>query len=154
MRSHRSNREQSNGSRNYGLTARLGNVSACLTVGTRLRRRWIVRTTRVLPSQAVLSELQQVIEDAVFADITGHMQQQPRQNSSRKPAIVLVRFDDLHLIVQTEFAGPQATVGDAAAIAQLGALQRIDRELEVDELQGLPAACWFWLRGNGETYER
>jgi hypothetical protein len=40
-----------------------------------------------------------------------------------------------------------------AAIAQLGALQKIDREIEFDELQGLPADWWFWLRASREAPE-
>ena len=123
--------------------------------GARLRRDWVVRATRPLPTQAVLSVLQNKVEEGVFETIISAYSTSAtaEQLAGARPSVQLTRLDDLHLVVRTEFAGPETTVGDVAAIAQLGALQKIDREIEFDELQGLPADWWFWLRASREAPE-
>lgn len=117
-------------------------------VGTRLRRHWIVRSVRPLPDQQRLLDLQRRVEGVIFEVITEAYTTAatPEQLAAVRPALLLVRLDDLHLIVRTEYAGYETSIGNVAAIAQIGALQKIDQEIEFDELQGLPAVAWFWLR--------
>lgn len=121
-------------------------------VGGRLRRNWIARTASVLPSEADLDDLQRVVEDDAFTKIRDAYSSAatPEQLSNARPSVMLVRLDEHHLIVRIEFAGPEKSVGDAAAISQWGALQAIDRQLRLDELQGLPCEHWFPLRAGRE----
>jgi hypothetical protein len=118
-----------------------------LAIGPRLRRNWVVRAVKPLPSQAVLLTMQQSVEDSCFktiqdAYIDGVV---PDRLNRTRPSIFMVRLDDLHLLIRIDFAGPDISVGDAAMIAQWGVLQAIDLEIEIDDLQGLPRKSWFLL---------
>lgn len=113
----------------------------------RLRRDWVARTSRTLPAEAALAALGRKIEDEVHAAIAtafGTVATEAELKAARA-SISLARLDDLHLVVRIEFAGPDTTVGDAAVISQWGALQRLDREVPIDDLQGLPRSYWFPL---------
>lgn len=133
----------------------LGAFPEVVAVGARLRRNWIARAIKPLPDQATLLRMQQVLEETIFAIIeNAYSSSVTRDQLIRaKPTYLLVRLDDLHLLVRIEFAANETTVGDAATIAQWGALQRIDREIELDDLQGLPCRFWFPLRAAREERE-
>jgi hypothetical protein len=116
----------------------------------RLRRNWIARTVDVLPDEVTLTEMQRVLEDNAFASIvTAYSSSVTAEAlSAVRPSVQLVRLDDLHLIVRIEFAGPGLSVGAEAAISQWGVLQAVDRQMRLDDLQGLPADHWFFLRAS------
>ena len=116
--------------------------------GGRLRRNWIARTVDVLPDEATLSKLQRDFEDEAIASIrTAYSSSVTAEALSiALPSVQLVRFDDRHLIVRTEFAGPDLAVGSSAVISQLEVLQSVDQQMPFDDLQGLPWDCWFFLR--------
>lgn len=117
--------------------------------GNRLRRNWVARTSRPLPPQVSLNELQRRLEESAFASIEraygGCVSRE--QLMAARPSLLLIRLDDLHLVVRTEFAARETNVGDADIISQWGVLQMLDREIELDELQGLPCENWFQIRG-------
>ncbi|MEM9692012.1 MAG: hypothetical protein AAGA56_05685 [Myxococcota bacterium] len=50
-----------------------------------------------------------------------------------------------HLVVTVDLPSPEASVGDEAQEYNLGMLQRIDRDLGIDELQGSPRRFWWFL---------
>jgi hypothetical protein len=114
----------------------------------RLRRSWIARTVEVLPPEGRLSDMQRALEEDAFMSIKKAYSSSatPQALVDARPSVHLARLDDHHLVVRIEFAGPEKTVGDAAAISQWGVLQAIDRELRLEELQGLPCEHWFPLR--------
>ncbi len=115
--------------------------------GGRLRRHWIVRTAGEVPTEGRLHALAQSLEGAAVAKIqAAYGSVTGRQLTGARPAIRLRRLDDRHLVVQTDFADAEGSVGDAAAISQWGVLQDLDREVRVDDLQGLPSEHWFQLR--------
>lgn len=116
--------------------------------GGRLRRNWIARAVDVLPDEAALSELQRVVEDEAIASIRAAYSSSVSAEAlaGALPSVRLVRLDDRHLIVQTEFAGPDLAVGSSAAISQLEVLQAVDQQIRLDDLQGLPWDFWFFLR--------
>ena len=116
--------------------------------GGRLRRNWIARTVDVLPDELTLTQIQRTLEDDAFASIvTAYSSSATTETlSAVRPLVQLVRLDDLHLIIQIEFAGPEISVGAEAAISQWGVLQAVDRQIRLDDLQGVPWDCWFFLR--------
>jgi hypothetical protein len=118
-------------------------------VGERITRNWVARTVRPLPLQAELDVLQRSLQDAAVANIeTAYAEVVPHERlAAARPSIALLRLDDIHLLVRTEYASRETNVGDADMIAQWGSLQMLDREIELDELQGLPCTYWFALRG-------
>jgi hypothetical protein len=116
--------------------------------GGRLRRNWIARTVDVLPDEATLGKLQRFFEDEAIASIrTAYSSSVTAEAiSAALPSVQLVRLDDRHLIVRTEFAGPDLAVGSSAVISQLEVLQAVDHQIRLDDLQGLPWDFWFFLR--------
>jgi len=121
-------------------------------VGHRISRNWVVRSVRPLPSQLELSELQQKLEDAAWASIVSDYAAfaSPERLASSRPSIVLFRLHELHLLVRTEYASRETNVGESDMIAQWGVLQMLDLQIEIDDLQGLPSACWFPIRAARE----
>lgn len=124
--------------------------------GGRLRRTWIARTSSVVPSDANLTEMQQALEEEAFSSIKEAYAATATAEAlaAVRPSVHLVRLDDDHVIVRIEFAGPERTVGDAAAISQWGVLQAFDRRVRLDELQGVPSEHWFPLRAGREAEGR
>lgn len=127
--------------------------TAVAVEGGRLRRTWIARTVPVLPDDTQIGEMQRALEENAFSSIeTAYSSSATGEAlSAARPSVRLMRLDDHHLVVRIEFAGPEKTVGDAAAISQWGVLQAIDRGLHLDELQGLPCEYWFPLRAGREA---
>lgn len=121
--------------------------------GGRLRRSWIARTVDVLPDEVTLTEMQRVLEDHASASIvTAYSSSATAEAlSAVRPSVRLVRLDDLHLIVRIEFAGPEISMGTEAAISQWGVLQAVDRQMRLDDLQGIPCDHWFFLRASREA---
>ena len=121
--------------------------------GRRLRRNWIARAVDALPDEETLTAMQRALEDDAFASIVAAYSSTatPETLSAVRPSVQLVRLDDLHLIVQIEFAGPELSVGAEAAISQWGVLQAIDRQVRLDDLQGIPCDHWFFLRASRGT---
>jgi len=99
--------------------------------------------------------MQEMLEEACFASIERAYgtSATPEKLNGMRPSILLVRLDELHLLFRVDFEGHEASIGDTAAIAQWGVLQSIDREIELDDLQGLPSASWFFLRCGREARE-
>jgi hypothetical protein len=130
-----------------------GAYPPAVAVGGRLRRNWIARTANVLPGEAELNALQQGTEADAIAKIQDAYASvaTAEQLANARPSVTLVRLDDHHLIVRIEFAAPENSVGDVAAIAQWGVLQVIDRNLRLDELQGIPCEHWFPIRAGREA---
>lgn len=117
-----------------------------------LSRDWVVRTAVPLPDDEALRALGARLGDAVFASILdayGELVSRERLENAR-PEYRLIRVDECHLVVRMKFAGRERTVGDEDAISQIGFLQRLDRVLRIDDLQGLPRALWFFLRMQSE----
>jgi hypothetical protein len=117
-----------------------------------LRRDWVVRTAVPLPEEEALRALGARLGDDVFASILdayGELVSRERLESAR-PEYRLIRVDERHLVVRMKFAGHERSMGDEAAISQIGFLQRLDRALRIDDLQGLPRALWFFLRMQSE----
>jgi hypothetical protein len=121
--------------------------------GGRLRRNWIARTVNALPDNATLSEMAKALEEDAFTRIATAYSSAatPEELSRARASVCLLRLDDHHLVVRIEFAGPEHSVGDAAAISQWGVLEAIDRQIRLDELQGLPCDHWFPLRAGREA---
>jgi len=122
----------------------------------RLRRNWLVRTVDPLPNQGTLSKMQAALEEVVFASIGQAYSavSTPEALAGVRPSILLVRLREFHLLVRIECADHENTIGDAISIAQWGTLQRLDKEIEFDDLQGLPWDCWFQLRAARLERER
>lgn len=116
--------------------------------GGRLRRNWIARTVDVLPDEPTLGTLQRFFEDEAIASIrTAYSSSVTAEALSvALPSVQLLRLDDHHLIIRTEFAGPDFAVGSSAVISQLEVLQAVDSQMRLDDLQGLPWDYWFFLR--------
>lgn len=123
---------------------------AVAVAGGRLLRNWIVRTVDVLPDEVTLAEMQRTLENDAFAHIVTAYSSSATAEvlSAVRPSVQLVRLDDLHLVVRIEFAGPEISVGAEAAISQWGVFQAMDRQMRLDDLQGLPSDLWFFLRAN------
>jgi hypothetical protein len=116
--------------------------------GARRRCNWIVRASSLLPNQSSLAELQQLIEERVSRNIKiayGSVAT-ARQLDDVRPTLLLMRIDDYHLLVRIVFAGPELSIGDSAVISEWGTLQAVAKEIEIDDLQGLPRDFWFLLR--------
>lgn len=118
---------------------------------------WVARARQALPDQAALSLMQSRIEDEIYSNMRSayNASVSKERLSEARPRILLVRLDELHLLVRIDMAAPDATIGDTSAIAQYGSLQAIHRDLVLDDLQGLPAKWWFFLRSvreNADTY--
>lgn len=124
-----------------------------VSVDGRLRRNWVARTVNAVPDEHALTILQTKLEEDANLRITTAYASStsPVALAHSRPSIALFRIDDRHLVVTIEFAGPDKSVGDAAMIAQWGVLQALDDQLRVEDLQGLPADCWFPLRAGSET---
>jgi hypothetical protein len=104
-----------------------------------------VRTVRTLPPQPELDELRRKLEEWVSATIqTAYGDVVPLERVAA--AFMLFRLDELHVLVSIEYADSEKNIGDADVIAQWGALQFLDREIEFEDLQGLPCAYWRLLR--------
>ena len=116
--------------------------------GGRLRRNWIARTVDVLPDEVTLDKLQRIVEDEAITSIRAAYSSSVTEEAlaAALPSVKLVRLDDRHLIVRTDFAGPDLAVGGSAVISQLDVLQSVDHQMHLDDLQGLPWDCWFFLR--------
>lgn len=124
-----------------------------VAVDGRLRRNWVARTVGPVPDEEALAQLHRKLEQHTNTSITAaYASSTPPQDLARaRPSIRLLRLDDRHVIVRVEFAEADKSVGDAAAIAQWGVLQTLDRELPIEELQGIPADYWFALRGGRQA---
>ena len=116
--------------------------------GGRLRRNWIARTVDILPGEVTLDRLQRFLEDDAIASIRAAYSSSVAAEalSAASPSVRLVRLDDRHLVIRTEFAGPEIAVGSSAVISQLDVLQAVDQRMRLDDLQGRPWDCWFFLR--------
>src|SRR5262245_59242129 len=88
--------------------------------GSRRRCNWVIRSKTTLPDQSLLSDFQSMIEQAVFESIvtaySSHTTSEQLDNV--RPALYLVRIDDLHLLARIVFAGPETAIGDSALISQ------------------------------------
>ncbi len=117
-------------------------------VGGRLRRNWVIRTTKVVPGDPELQRLQTFLEEDAAAKIRDAYAPvtSPAKLPALRPVIRLVRLDAHHLVIRTEFAKPQESIGAVAAISQWGVLQTLGQHVAFDELQGLPCHYWFPLR--------
>jgi len=109
--------------------------------------------TSVLPSETSLAELQRVLEAEAFESIRQAYGATSTADGlvAMRPIIRLLRLDDHHLIVRIEFAGPEQSTSNVAAISQWGVLQSLDRRLCLDELQGLPCVYWSFIRAAREV---
>jgi hypothetical protein len=115
--------------------------------GIRMRRDWIVRSVDLLPDDLAIAEMQSAIVESVFRILVDAYSSSvtTEEMGNIKPAVQLVRLDDLHLLVRIESAAPSASIADDITIVHCGVLQRLDRKIEIDDLQGLPASRWFFL---------
>jgi hypothetical protein len=117
----------------------------------RLVTNWVARTGEVLPTDTKLEEiaerLAQQARSSIEAAYAGSATVEAIVAAS--PAVQLVRLGDNHLVVRIEFAAPGNSVGDAAMISQFGVLHNLDREIRLEELQGIPCEHWRLLGGAG-----
>jgi len=114
----------------------------------RIRRNWIVRAASILPSDEALDAIARKLTedthaaiDAAYAEVAS-----ATELENARPAVTLLRLDDLHLVVRTEYADPEHAIGDSDAISQWGVLQRLDVQVELADVQGIPRSLWFPLR--------
>ncbi|HEY7370771.1 MAG TPA: hypothetical protein VIF57_01240 [Polyangia bacterium] len=112
-----------------------------------LRRRWVVRTSRDI-DEAVCAQ----IGDRVTRNIRAALLDSgvPAEALARgAPTVRLSVLDARHAIMCADCVGPNSgiDVGDAATAANWGALQQLDAELGIDELEGLPRRFWKLLVG-------
>ena len=119
-----------------------------VSVGARLQRKWVGRAARVLPIDSVLQDIQQKVETAAFIDVEQARSSEvadPALDDAR-PSVALIRVDEFHLLIITEWPEFNNVMASLPGVAQLGVLQRIDGEIELEDLQGLPWSFWFFLR--------
>lgn len=117
----------------------------------RLLTNWIARTVEVLPTDTKLDEIGERLAREAHSSIEAAYSGSATAEAivAARPAVQLVRLDDNHLVVRIEFAAPGKSVGDAAMISQFGVLHNLDREMRLEELQGIPCEHWRLLRGVG-----
>lgn len=125
-----------------------GAYPPAIAVGTRVRRNWIARSRGTLPDEPALSGIARATEEDAFAKIRAVYGPitTAEQLAGFRPSVTLVRLDAQHLVVRVEFADPGTSPGDIAATAQWGILQEIDRQIGLEDLQGIPCEHWFPLR--------
>ena len=117
-------------------------------VGDRSYRDWMVSVAQVVPSDVALGDLGKTIVAKVFdslAEAYGALLTEADLEQLR-PDVSLCRLDDRHLVVRTEFAGVAKSFGDSIAISQWVALQELDRRMSIEDLQGVPAGDWLFIR--------
>ncbi len=117
------------------------------------RRTWIARTVDVLPDKATLDAIARSLEDDAFSTIATEYASCATAESlaAARPSVGLTRLDERHLIVKTDFAVREKMIGASAWISQLGVLAEVDRQLRLDDLQGLPWDYWFFLRASRDV---
>jgi hypothetical protein len=109
-----------------------------------LRRKWIARVSggATVENCARLSEA--ITAEIADALLKGGVPANHLEQGS--PKIMIAVVDATHVVVQTDFVGPEAqprlNLGDAAMAATWGALQRVDAALGIEELEGLPRRYW------------
>lgn len=106
----------------------------------RFRRDWVVRTGTALPADEELNELAGQVNRTTKAAVVA------ATGSEQAVTVELIRVSDKHLVVRIFFPRPELATADVAAVAQWGALRLCNEYVEIDDLQGLPAAFWWWLR--------
>lgn len=114
--------------------------------GRRLRRFWHLRSAHPLPDEQRLESIQCAIvahiREALRVD-----QVPPEAFVEMTPALALIRLDSHHLVARIDTAGPDTPNSTGAAMAGTwGTLQELDRYIELEDVQGLPATCWWQLR--------
>ena len=112
----------------------------------RRRQRWIIRSQAPLPEATRLTafagRIQQEISDEIARVYPGADATLLRVSM---PSLDLLRLDDLHAVLTMDYGG-EPTLGDSDAMIQHGSFRRFDEELAIDDLQGLPAESWFFVR--------
>lgn len=116
--------------------------------GRRCLYKWVVRSVRPIPDQDELDRL----ADALAQEVSDGMREAYAGAPAERlrdsfPIASLIRIDDRHLIAVVETATKKASYGDEMMISNWGFLHVVDRELGVEELQGLPKRFWFPLGG-------
>lgn len=114
----------------------------------RLIRRWIVRSERVLASQAALDEMTPGLVARVV-EITREAYKDHASADrllSSEPAVEIVRVDSTHCIVCIESVAPSHAIGNEVGIATWGVLRQLDALIEIADLQGIPKHFWFPMR--------
>jgi hypothetical protein len=114
-----------------------------------LRRYWVLRTSREIDEATCVT-----LGDLVTRNIRTALLESsvPVAVLDRgAPVIAVNMLDARHAIVRTDFMGPDSglNLGDAAMAATWGALQQVDAQLEIDELEGFPRRFWkplAWAR--------
>jgi hypothetical protein len=112
-------------------------------------RRWLVRTEREIPEQALLD----MVAERLTAEVAEARRNAYREDvseellSSTQPAASIVRITATHCVVSIEAAAPGCGMGDDQAIATWGILQRLDKSIGVADIEGIPKQFWFAMRG-------
>ena len=114
-----------------------------------LRCDWVVRTSRDIDEATCAT-----LGSAVTNNVRGALLESGVSAAALDrgaPVIVVAVLDVRHAIVRTEFMAPGTglNLGDAPMAATWSALQQVDAELEIDELEGLPWRLWkplVWAR--------
>ena len=116
--------------------------------GRRCLRKWIVRSVRSLPAQDELDRLADALAQEVAVGIReGYAAAPPEKLHESYPTASLIKIDDHHLIAVVETPTREAEVGHATLIGNWGFLCCVDRELGIEELEGIPKRFWFPLGG-------
>ncbi len=117
-----------------------------------VRRRWIVRTTRTATPETC-ANLGPILTEEI-AEALRQSGVSAADLERGAPRITLTILDERHVVIQTDFVGPDAppglNLGDASTVATWGTLQRLDVRVGIDELEGLPREFWaplVWARG-------
>lgn len=104
-----------------------------------MQRRWIVRSRKAL-SEETARDLQSKLNENARARLMA-------LNLDRPDIIrlAIVRIDEIHLVLETQFPDPSSACGDEAMIATWAALRDVDLCVQIDDLEGLPRRLWFQL---------
>lgn len=105
------------------------------------RRRWIVRVRNPLAPSAIVTATMRRVEGTVRGEIMKHF----GEVAGDAFGVVAKRIGDLHLVVDVVSPKPELGVGDAAAVGTWQVLRGVDREWDVEDLQGIPRRFWFQL---------
>jgi hypothetical protein len=106
------------------------------------RRRWIVRVRKSLAPSAIVTATMRAVEGTVRGEIVKHF----GDVAGDAFGVGANRIGDLHLVVDVVSPNPELGVGDAAAVGTWQVLRSVDREWDIEDLQGIPRRFWFQLK--------
>jgi hypothetical protein len=107
-------------------------------------RKWILRTTSVVPEGDALRVAAKSLEESVRRTIVIEGQAS-EADVRRLVSVSAVRLDDHHLAMEIVCPKPGVNMGNTAMIATIQTLMRADELWKVEDLQGIPKVHWFIL---------